>query len=447
MILIGRSQQLFDVTYIFGKQSKNKYINLPKDCSEGEEFIAVLECIKTYPGEVLVLTQSQERFERLLHEHHLLLDVHYFFFDSLKLPYFELLSKELVDPSFHETLWNYYRKIYYTPHSQFVPCHHPMYEAEITCSGKVFTCCSAVIQYDIGTLDTSSFKKIWHSPKAKLLRLSVLNGTAIFCSSEKCQNLISCKQKYIPKSEQVSDYPLVLNFAMDSTCNLSCPSCRNDIQVADQQTVLKTLHTIDELDKDLYKYTRDLYVAGNGECMVSHIYQSFLENDVVNYFNGNLHLLTNGLIINDHIIKAITAKFRPVVLVSIDAGCKRTYEAIRCGGRYERVYANIRKYVEYKRKGLIASVIARFVIQVLNYSEIPLFIENMRNLGVDRIEFTRLVNGGTFSDRAFESASLLDNQGKLKEKYLPFFRERVWPYIAEDISIDRAYIEEQKNER
>lgn len=446
MILIGRSQLLFDITYIFGKQSKNKYVALPKDYTEKEEFCALLEYVKAYPGEVLVLTHSQERFEHFFLEHQLLLGIHYFFFDSLKRPYFELLFKELCDPTIHETLWDIYRKIFYTPHSQFAPCHHPMYEAEITCSGKVFTCCSAVIRYDIGTLDTSSFKQIWHSPKAKLLRLSVLNGTAIFCSSEKCQNLISCKQKYIPRSEQVSDYPLVLNFAMDSTCNLSCPSCRRDIQVADRQTVLKTLHTIDGLDKDLYKYTKDLYVAGNGECMVSHVYQSFLENDVVNYFNGNLYLLTNGQIINDHIIKAITAKFRPAVLVSIDAGCKRTYEAIRCGGRYERLYDNIRKYVEYKKNGKIASVVARFVIQRLNYSEIPLFIENMRNLGVDRIEFTRLVNGGTFSDRAFESASLLDNQGKLKEKYLPFFRERVWPYIAKDVAIDRAYMEDPQNE-
>ena len=64
----------------------------------------------------------------------------------------------------------------------------------------------------------------------------------------------------------------------------------------------------------------------------------------------------------------------------------------------------------------------------------------MRKLGIDRIELTRLVDGGAFSVDGFESNSLLNKDGSLKKEYLPFFAQHVWPLLGNDVSADCAYL-------
>lgn len=326
------------------------------------------------------------------------------------------------------------------PHGKYIPCHHPLYEAEISASGDVHTCCSAIMPFAIGNVGHTPIGKIWHSPRAKLLRLSLLNGTAIFCAPEKCGLLrtgSSALEKNLP---QVSDHPLVINIAVDATCNLSCLSCRTTVLVENQDAVGQKLQWLENLDEAFYHDTADIYVAGNGECMFSRVYRSYLLDQLIPKFRGRLHLVTNGQIWNDEILNKVTDVFQPEVLISIDAWEKETYEKLRRGGSYSRLLENIKKYVALQSQGKLSAVVARFVVQVRNYQEIPQFIVNMRKLGVDRIELTRLVDGGSFSADGFKSNSLLNKDGSLQKAYLPFFAQCIWPLLGNDVSADRAYL-------
>lgn len=440
MIIIGRSNLVFDLVYVFGRKPVNQYVELPATCTEDAAFSLFRKAVEKNPGEVIVCTQNQfdlkKKFERL----GLRVCTDYYFFSDLGPIYFAVLQKQGIGREEAVHLWQLYKKIFYAPHGRYLPCHHPFYEAEISSDGNVYTCCSAVMPFAIGNVQQKKFRNIWHSEKARLLRLSLLNGTAIFCSQEKCENLRLCTEKKEIRDVQVSDDPLILNVAMDMSCNLSCPSCRTRVMCAGEEEIQKKQKWGEEIAEILHSNVKHLYVAGNGECMVSKIYQDFLTKHVVRCFSGNLHLVTNGQIWNEALLQTIISHFSLEILISVDAWRKQTYEMIRRGGSYEKIQENMKKYIALQRQGMLSAVVVRFVVQESNYLEIPEFIDGMRKLQVNRMEFTRLVNGGAFTPESFCHSSLLDEKGILKEKYRGFFEKNVWPRLGRDIYMDASYL-------
>ncbi len=437
MIVIGKSTLVFDITYIFGEKSTNKYITL-SEAGEVELVDAAVHELTNNCGEVLICTQNEAKTEVKLREYGFRSGVDYFFFSDLKYGFINMQNG--LEKDERDYLWNIYCKIFYSPHCRYEPCHRPFYEMEIAYNGDVFTCCSAIMPYSIGNMSSGTLENIWHSARAKLLRLSMLNGTAVFCSREKCFRLIECKKAELPKRVQTSDYPLIVNMAVDESCNLSCPSCRSELIIANDVSVQKKLDWIDSLEPRFYQNVRQIYVAGNGECMISRVYQEFLLHKVKERFSGNLHLVTNGQVFYVPLINEITERFRPEVLISVDAWEMNTYEKIRRGARYRSLLANLHKYLELRNKGMLSGVVVRFVIQSANYTQIPDFIAGMRKFGVDRMEFTRLVNGGAFSPELFRSNSLLDENGVLLKEYENFFAKKVKPLLADDVAMDPAFL-------
>lgn len=440
MIIIGQSSLVFDFVYIFGRKPANQYVELPIECTEDAAFPLFQKAVEEKPGNVVICTQNESALKKKFELLELYAGTDYYFFSDLRPVFFSVLQKQKIGTEVAEHLWQLYRKIFYAPHGRYLPCHHPFYEAEISFDGNVYTCCSAVMPFAIGNIQQENFKNIWHSEKAKLLRLSLLNGTAIFCSLEKCENLRICTEMKRINNVQVSDDPLILNIAIDASCNLSCPSCRSSIISAGKEEIKKKRKWGAGIAEVLNSNLKHLYVAGNGECMVSKVYQDFLINHVMHYFSGNLHLVTNGQLWNDFLIQTIISRFCPEILISVDAWQKETYERIRRGGSYEKILENIKKYVALKKCGMLSGVVVRFVVQESNYLEIPEFIDGMRQLGIDRMEFTRLVNGGAFVPESFFRSSLLDEEGSLKEKYHSFFEKNIWPRLGQDIYMDASYL-------
>lgn len=440
MIIIGNSSLIFDFIYIFGKKNTNQYIELPLGCTDEAAFFLFRKAVEGHPGDVVICTQNEFYVKEELQLFGLKACTDYYFFSNLKAIFLENQRRNGMKREEATHLWELYVEIFFSPHGRYYPCHHPLYEAEIASDGNVYTCCSAVMPYEIGNIQKESLGKIWHSARARLLRLSVLNGTAIFCSQEKCENLQLCDRTETFFSTQVSDYPLILNMAIDSSCNLSCPSCRPRVISANGKEIQKKIGWVNNIEQALYANLRHLYIAGNGECMVSKVYQDFLRNRVMRCFSGNLHLVTNGQVWNDTLINMIVSRFCPEVLISVDAWRKETYETLRRGGCYEKVLINIKKYVALKKQGVLSCVTVRFVVQASNYLEIPEFVDGMRNLEVDRMEFTRLVDGGSFTPEAFRQASLIDETGNLKQEYIYFFKENIWPRLGQDIHMDATFL-------
>ncbi len=82
------------------------------------------------------------------------------------------------------------------------------------------------------------------------------------------------------------------------------------------------------------------------------------------------------------------------MFISIDGATKETYEKIRVGSDFNRVVANIKRFIELKRqrKTYFPETILHFVLNKINQHEALYFVEFVKSLGGQTIFFTRLLH-------------------------------------------------------
>ena len=143
-------------------------------------------------------------------------------------------------------------------------------------------------------------------------------------------------------------------------------------------------------------------------------------------------LVTNGLLLQKHIPLVAESAW---VRVSIDAGTPASYASIRRvpEAQYDRVWRNIEKLVEqkkkYKKDGLIIG--AGFVVTAENWHEVLLFTQRARQAGVDNVRFSGVFqpDDDAYFDSFYEAASKLCKQCKDLEthdfKVFNLFGDRV----------------------
>ena len=92
-----------------------------------------------------------------------------------------------------------------------------------------------------------------------------------------------------------------------------------------------------------------------------------------------VHLITNGMLLNHQIITALK-QLGVRVMISIDAATPATYEAIRKGASFERVVQAARNCAQ---EGLLEAINATLL--KTNYTEIPEIFELAASIGVKRV--------------------------------------------------------------
>jgi MoaA/NifB/PqqE/SkfB family radical SAM enzyme len=105
-----------------------------------------------------------------------------------------------------------------------------------------------------------------------------------------------------------------------------------------------------------------------------------------------IDILTNGQLIND----ATWTKIGPgadlirSISVSIDAANKVTYEALRSGGRWERLLYNLEFVRDLREQGKLDEFSINFVVSERNFREMPGFVLLGQKYNVDFVVFSRL---------------------------------------------------------
>ena len=109
------------------------------------------------------------------------------------------------------------------------------------------------------------------------------------------------------------------------------------------------------------------------------------------YPNTVLTILSNGNIFTEDKWKMIDGKFKDIILMfSVDAATKETYEKVRRGGRWENVMRGLSLASKLKKEGKISKFIIRFVVSNRNYIEMPDFVRLGSKLGCDIVDFSRI---------------------------------------------------------
>lgn len=292
-------------------------------------------------------------------------------------------------------------------------CAKPFQYLEVSTDGQCYLCCPSWMPTSIGYLQERSIQDMWNGRVARELRESILDNSFAFCtgcpflktttgSVRYADELTDPEEKRLLASGSTSAGPLHwLNLAYDSTCNLSCPSCRTELFVATGaeyerlerlQNNLLSQGVLAELDW--------LYVTGSGDPFASRLFRTLLRSMAPSdYPSLRIKLHTNGQLFTPRAWEDLGPARERVrmVEISIDAARPETYAINRRGGEWQTLLENLQFIALLRASNTVDYLQFSFVVQSNNWQEMPEFAELGRRFGVDVVLFTGLKNWGTYS--------------------------------------------------
>ncbi len=330
-------------------------------------------------------------------------------------------------------------------------CETMLNHAEIAGHGNVVCCCSTFIYHSLGNVSyNKSFSSCWNSLLHRIMCLSNVNRTYTFCKQEMCPLFIGRRKtkdfKLAVPYKKMENGPKTVALGFDKGCNLYCITCRNQIEMEKEDQLPLVERYADSVCKEVLPFTEFLIMAGNGEVLLTKSYQSVYSSENmkgIKYFR----LLTNGMLFTPKKWSEIRAKTNAKIMmtVSIDAATAETYEKIRRGGNFSVLQNNMEYAAKLRAEGDLSYLRFNFVVQRMNYKEMPLFVEWGKRLGIDEVFFTKILNWGTYTIDEFKAISMMEEDGITPKKELidvldnPIFSERIVDlgtirYQHEDVS-------------
>lgn len=295
-------------------------------------------------------------------------------------------------------------------------CGSPFHYLEIH-KNNVHCCCPSWVPTPVGNV--GQLKEIWKSDTLKKIQASVLDGSYSYCDKTLCPYLSELihngkvNNVFFKKSDSNlnnilygNNGPLRINLAFDRSCNLSCPSCRISLIMADGETLDIIDKTMDEVVEAFGKNINCFYISGTADPFASKTFRNFLLNfDETKFPKLNLiHIHTNAILLNEEMWNKLKNvwKYIQTMDVSIDAATKETYKIVRRGGDWDNLQTNINFIANIKT---IHKKTFSFVVQDNNYKEMFDYykiISKLPHKTQYEILFTKILNWGTFNDGEYK---------------------------------------------
>jgi hypothetical protein len=326
---------------------------------------------------------------------------------------------------------------------QFV-CPVPFGRMQISHTGDVLLCCGHWLPTVVGNFMKGSIDDVLNSVKARKIRESVTDGSYKYCNHLECAVM---NQGHLRQRELLTDPHITqaiasgryevdgvddLMFALDQTCNLSCPSCRTDrITEKVSEAADKTRATEEKL-YPLLPTVKVLHINSAGELFASKPSRRVLEliddqlcPDLI------LKIISNGTLFNEKEWNRYPGIHNKVftVRISTDAASKSTFEKLRRLGKYETFIDNMRFVGGLRQDGKIGMLMFSFTYQLDNFREMPDFIAFTKSMHGDFALFERLQNLGAFSEEEYRRKSVHYPGHPLYNEFLqvisdPIFNDR-----------------------
>ncbi len=326
-------------------------------------------------------------------------------------------------------------------------CSLPWSYAEIHHDGKVFMCCPRYSGLRaIGNVFTSTPDAIWNSRMAQRIRRGILDATFSHCSHRECPELVGRLLErraeaarnpemgpvIAARATRLAKGPATVKLCHDDSCNLSCPSCRKELLVADRARQAKLDRMLERFILPFLADARLLILAGDGDPFASKHYRDILKATHERLPQLKIGLHTNGVLFDARAWADCRLEGRlDQVEVSIDAADPLTYALVRRGGDFRRLLANLAFMAERRRAGQIRHLMLSFVVQGANFREMPAFVALGKRFGVDRVRLAlvRPWRRG-FTTRAYARAMIWDEAHPEFDAFLAVLRD---PALADPI--------------
>lgn len=337
-----------------------------------------------------------------------------------------------IDPNKHSVMdesfvspphqWTFYKKqstFHKNLNLQGKYCHHPFNTITVDGEGDVYLCiCQAWLPISVGKIwEFHSFESLISSPRAREIQSSILDGSYRYCDHNSC-SLLNQDNLSTTLSDKVATVNWI-NFAVDNSCNLTCPSCRVNFQfVSDGPEFEKRIKIVNHLIYliEQHYYPLKFSISGDGDAFASLIYRHFLSNLKIDNYKSKsktpyfveldqqieIELITNGILLKSHWHK-LSKIYENIVRIKIsfDAGTESIYKIVRTGGEWNKLIESCQFIAEWKQKNNSNMILsANFVVQTKNYLDMPAYVELCDALGFDEINFQKITDWGTFSNFA-----------------------------------------------
>jgi MoaA/NifB/PqqE/SkfB family radical SAM enzyme len=279
-----------------------------------------------------------------------------------------------------------------------------------------FACCPTWLPTPIGLIE--DIENVRESDALKKIQDSMLDGSYSYCDSNQCpilndfvNNNIIDKKNFIPIKEfKKEDYnfPQTINFGYDNSCNLSCPSCRTEVIMANGEQQKKINNITQKIIDTFGSNLEVIHMSTIAEPLASKAFKKILTTiDKKKYPKlryVNLH--TNGILFT----KEMWSKLKPIhkllksIEISIDAASKETYEVVRRGGNWDILIENLKFIASLNINYAVVSM----VVQDNNYMEMADFYELMQTIfnGKVKVFFKKVNNWGAYTSEEYNQKQI-----------------------------------------
>lgn len=290
---------------------------------------------------------------------------------------------------------------------------------EIHPNGDISLCCFSWLPKFFGNILDQTPEEIFNNPERLGLINDMTKGLYTECTDH-CpfiSSLLSGKtypnSYLVPLDKLIDDMPIVINFSYDQSCNLQCPSCRNDLILykLGDNTKLDNIHTgvrkfVEYLVSQGHQVA--LKITGSGDAFGSPTYWNFLKELAKNPNESiSLRLHTNGILMNEERLNIIKPIWHTIqqINVSVDAATEDTYEIVRKGGSLQKVRTNLDTLNELIARGHFPnmhSFMTNFTVQQRNYREVKEFLEwQLGYSNINTVYFSLMQQWGHLSSERF----------------------------------------------
>src|SRR5262249_3180592 len=136
--------------------------------------------------------------------------------------------------------------------------------------------------------------------------------------------------------------PDIVKLCHDDSCNLSCPSCRTEMIVANRERQAQLDKMLNEFIVPFLADAKTLWLSGDGDPFASRHYRDILRRTAETNRLVRIDLHTNAMLCDERAWDDCFLAGRvDLVQVSIDAASQGTYSVVRRGGNFERLLSNL----------------------------------------------------------------------------------------------------------
>lgn len=303
-------------------------------------------------------------------------------------------------------------------------CDMPFSDVEIKANGDVYVCCPAWNPVVIGNLLKNDIRTIWNGPRADAIRKTITDGSYRYCNHQTCPAMLAgTGSRLIPKelfTDPQRSLPKTLSFAIDETCNLTCPTCRSSkILSLDDKSKEQSLKIIKSVFRSIFDKPHNDEVImtfdGSGEIFFSSVYREIFETEEVfrnldKWPNFKVILCTNGTMMTEKVQEKYSSMFSisPHVSISIDAGNRQSYEKVRRGGDWELLWNNLNYLYNNTLKGSNKAWAWNLILQDDNFESLPDLIKLAHNYpeNLPQIYITNVLNWGTWDIKEYNKKAV-----------------------------------------